>query len=170
MKYKDFLKIAERLGEGARVETEIEETVIKDARLHKEDDYWYICQNKYDGSSCEDKLDYKYSYVVKHEGDAGDISYLKPLKKTLYNLEKGDVVEDRYGQYKIMVVVNGCYLLSESDEFDNCGNWYSPQELQKYDYRLVNQPPTSEIIEILGKTYRKDDVEERLAELEEVEN
>ncbi len=172
MKYKDFLKTAEKLGEGARVETKIDGTVITDAKLHKEDRTWYICQNEVDGLNCENKLGYKYSWEGYNQNNTKYISYLrptKPIKKTLYNLEKGDVVENVNGQRKIMEKLGECYLLSECNAFDRFGGWYFPKDLEDCGYHLVNQPATPETIEVLGKTYLKSDVEEKLAELMEVE-
>ena len=37
---------------------------VTDAKLHCENNEWFICQNETAGKSCKDKLSYKYSWYV----------------------------------------------------------------------------------------------------------
>jgi len=80
MKYEDFKKQAEKIGKGNRCITKKEGKEISDARLQKEHDSWYICQNEWIGSECKDRLGYKFSWVVIEEYTAKEIEYLKPFK------------------------------------------------------------------------------------------
>ena len=80
MKYEDFEKQAEKIGKGNRCITKKEGKAISDARLQKEHDSWYICQNEWDGRNCSDKIGYRFSWVVIEEYTAKEIEYLKPFK------------------------------------------------------------------------------------------
>ena len=80
MIYEDFIKQAEKIGKGNRCITKKEGKEISDARLQKEHDSWYICQDEWNGWDCINKLGYKFSWVVIEEYTAKEIEYLKPFK------------------------------------------------------------------------------------------
>jgi len=50
--------------DGKHITCKIENTVISDARIVFEEDNYYIVQNLKNGSDCNEKLGYKYSWVV----------------------------------------------------------------------------------------------------------
>jgi hypothetical protein len=54
----------DKFREGLKVTCNIYGNKIFDAKIHQEKDGWYICQNKIDGYSCKNKLEYKYSYFI----------------------------------------------------------------------------------------------------------
>lgn len=68
---------------------------------------------------------------------------LEPAEKTLYNLEKGDMVCNSSGTSEILVAIDGCYLLSHPKDDAKAGNWYTAADLLDYDYKLVK--PETEI-------------------------
>lgn len=53
----------EKVPPGTRITCTIDGIPIDDAKVQKQGGQYYICQNKKDGSSCRDKLGYKYSWV-----------------------------------------------------------------------------------------------------------
>lgn len=169
MKLKDFIKQAEKIGAGNRCEVSILGTEITDARLQFEDGKWFICQNVIGGIDCSDKLGYEYSFRVSFEIETGRVSYLRPFKKTLYNLEEGDIVVDEDGYERMVLGACGkVYFMSIFGCFDISDNMQTARELERRGYTIKGQEPELETVEVLGKTYKKEDVEKRLAELEEV--
>ena len=169
MKHKDFVEKGEEMGGGNRCEVFILGTEITDARLQFEDGKWFICQNEIMGYDCNDKLGYEYSYRVFLEIGAGQVSYLRPAKKTLYNLEEGDVLVDKNGDERMVLGVCGkVYFLSIFGCFDISDNMQTARELERRGYTIKGQEPELETVEVLGKTYKKEDVEKRSADIEEV--
>lgn len=171
MKYTDFLKTAERLGEGARVITNIRGAEINDAKLHKEDGWWHICQNTYDDSNCDDMLGYKYSHIIYDDEEAEDIEYLLPLTKTLNDLEQGDYVIDGIWKMKMLGRCGDVYLMSVNNSFDQFGKGYTAEDLKYAGYEICQPEPSQpelikpETLTIEGKTYNKNEVVEKLKEL-----
>lgn len=172
MKLKDFIKQAEKIGSRNRCEVCIEGTEITDARLQFEDGEWFICQNVIGGIDCSDKLGYEYSFRVSFEIETGRVSYLRPFKKTLYNLDEGDIVvdEDGYLRFERMVlgVCGKAYVMSEINNFEKASVVWTAKELERHGYAVKGQDPEPETVEVLGKTYKKEDVEKQLGELEKV--
>jgi len=103
--------------------------------------------------------------------DSGDSAWtdemLDPVKKTLFNLVEGDKVEDKYGEMMVLGVSGRVYHMSGYNNFNVTGADYTAEQLEEYGYKIVGQTE-DDTIDVLGKTYKKSDVEERLAELEEV--
>ena len=91
---------------------------------------------------------------------------LEPAEKTLYTLEKGDIVSfDNNGEKrKVLVVIDGCYLLSYPNSFTSASSWYTVDDLKYYECTV--QQPEIGTIEIDGKKYKKADVEKAIKELE----
>lgn len=52
-----------QLKQGARFRCKIEGTPIE-GKIQFDHDSWYLCQNKIPGSPCNDKLGYKYSWLI----------------------------------------------------------------------------------------------------------
>ena len=89
------------------------------------------------------------------------------VKKTLYNLVEGDKVENKFGKIMVLGVSGRVYHVSEYNDFNRVRNDYTAEELEENDFKPVGQTE-DDTIDVLGKTYKKSDVEERLAELEEI--
>ena len=94
---------------------------------------------------------------------------LEPVEKTLYSLEKGDMVCNSSGTSEILVAIDGCYLLSHPKDDAKAGNWYTAADLLDYDYELVKTEVEESTIEINGKKYKKADVEKTIKDLEPIE-
>jgi hypothetical protein len=106
MTYKEFLKLYPY--HKIPVTCTIYGTKITDAKLSKDKDgCWYICQNKIDGRSVEDKLGYKYSWFIffGNKGDDEEIHYsvtiltFKPMY-LLSNIKAGDLITVGDGNYR----------------------------------------------------------------------
>lgn len=165
MTLQEFRSTCEKLGEGASVVTKIDGTEITDAKIHKEDGDWYICQNERSGVSCVNKLGYEYSWVVRQEDEAQGISYLspaKPSKPTLETLKVGDFVENRSDKHKVLAVSGLLYWLSEGDNFDRYLGGYTLSELKEYGYKPVQPEVEEETIEIEGKKYTVKEIKKAL--------
>ena len=64
---------------GKKVTCKIYQTKITDARIQKQADIYYICQDHQSGTPCNDTLGYKYSWSV--------------IKGAFSNLEDNNVTE-----------------------------------------------------------------------------
>lgn len=95
---------------------------------------------------------------------------LEPVDKTLDNLCAGDFVEcGGIIVKRVLVAIDGCYLLSSAVNHDTAGYWYTAAELDElgcYPVELANPEPT---VEINGKKYKKADAEKAIKDLEVVE-
>ena len=91
---------------------------------------------------------------------------LEPAGKTLDNLCAGDLVQRSGMTRKVLAAVDGCYLLSNTEEYTVADEWYTASELAKYHFKPIDRENT---IEIDGKKYKKTDVEEAIKDLEAVD-
>lgn len=98
---------------------------------------------------------------------------LEPAEKTLDNLCVGDFITSHAEAAditaKILASLDGCYLISCTNDFDTAGSWYTVAELYRLGYRSVKSDTPEPTIEIDGKKYNKADVEEVIKDLEVVE-
>lgn len=92
---------------------------------------------------------------------------LEPVRKTLDNLCAGDFICDDYIMRKVLVAINGCYLLSKDGMYDVADGWYTAEQLKMDGFEFFD--PQVKTIEINGKKYKKVDVEEAIKDLEVVE-
>lgn len=80
--------------------------------------------------------------------------HLEPLEKTLYNLERGDVVEDRYGsKRRVLGLVesnpeNQIYVFSCTENFETIGLFLTAKETEEFAFKIVQPEPTEEIKEM----------------------
>jgi len=65
-----------RLRNGMRVTCKIKGNVINDALICKQGLSFYICQNIIEGSDCEDKFNYRYSWVIGN-GSVDDLKHFE---------------------------------------------------------------------------------------------
>ena len=95
------------------------------------------------------------------------------IKKTLKNMEKGDVVINKpdYDYPRtVLLAIDGCYLLSAVARPTVASCWRTAEELRVSGCTVQQPTPTKiETIEINGKKYNKADVEEAIEDLEPIE-
>lgn len=58
---------------GKKISCIINETIIPEARIQKEKNFYYICQNFKNGKSCKDRFGFSYSWGV-YNGSEENIS------------------------------------------------------------------------------------------------
>ena len=76
-----------------KVTCEIDGIKITDAKISiDESGNPFICQNEVDGSEAEDKLGYKYSWLLTKDFTSIDVKNLKPVKETIRDIEIGDIL------------------------------------------------------------------------------
>lgn len=91
---------------------------------------------------------------------------------------QGDVLFNGNNYVRIIAVVGEVYVKSalkhsyeDAQASKSASSYiYTENEFDRDGWRLAEEPkPEPETVEVLGKTYNKSDVEEKLAELEEAE-
>lgn len=95
---------------------------------------------------------------------------LEPVEKTLNNLCVGDFIRHNDGHVrKVLVAINGCYLLSCGEKYAAAGSWYTAVELNELGY-CHTEPDTPEpTIEIDGKRYDEAEVKKAIKDLKPIE-
>lgn len=117
---------------------------------------------------------FRISYVENHHYRAEeDYSYwsgemLEPVEKALHNLCAGDFIGRGRSIRKILAAINGCYLLSRSEEYTITSSWYTFNELEEAGYEFIEPDTAEPTTEIDGKKYKKADVEKAIKDLEVV--
>ena len=94
---------------------------------------------------------------------------LEPAEKTLDNLYAGDFIKSGSSVRKVLAAVDGCYLLSSSEEYASASIWYTVDELKEDGYSFIESNAPEPTIEIDGKKYKKTDVEEAIKDLEPID-
>lgn len=109
------------------------------------------------------------AYLLNHRDEGWTDEMLEPAEKTLYNLEKGDIIlfeNNDDSARKVLAVVDSCYLLSYPTNLTSASTWYTVDDL-KY-YRCTVKQSKIETINIDGKEYNKNEVEEAIKNLETI--
>ena len=95
------------------------------------------------------------------------------IKKTLKNMEKGDVVVNKpdYDYPRtVLLAIDGCYLLSAVARPTVASCWRTAEELRVSGCTVQQPTPTKiETIEINGKKYKKAEIEKAIKDLEVVD-
>lgn len=166
--------------QGKKVTCKIEGKKITDAKIniHKNGDV-LICQNKKDGYATSNKLGYKYSWRLLYKNqdfEEGNDSVfnLKLEDRTIEDVQEGDLIEDKVGNFhRVLGKAGKAVFLSRAwsknegeNRYYHCG--FTISELKEEGYTLVDETKKEETITIAGHTYSKQEVEERLKDLEEV--
>lgn len=94
---------------------------------------------------------------------------LEPAEKTLNNLCAGDFVGHKDIKRKVLATVDGCYLLSDIEDYMSVGCWYTAYDLKNLDCMVVEPDAPEPTVEIDGKKYKKVDVEKAIKDLEVVD-
>lgn len=115
-----------------------------------------------------DYVEIDYYYMVKERTFYWTDEMLEPVQKTLNNLCAGDFVENINGIRKVLIAIDGCYLLSHAEGYNVAGRWYTTDELSKHEYYPVKPDAPEPTIEIDGKKYKKADVEKAIKDLEPI--
>jgi hypothetical protein len=111
----------------------------------------------------------RYNYQVHENGWLWNDKMLEPVEKTLNNLCAGDFIRSGGGIRKILVAVDGCYLLSRIEEYTSTDVWCTVNELEEAGYSFIEPDALEPTVEIDGKKYKKADVEEAIKDLEVVD-
>ena len=126
-----------------KVTCEIRGDKITDAKISIDKDGTpYICQNEEDGATTDNLLGYKYSWELNKDFTDYDVTNLKPLNKTIRDVEIGDIVVDKYNNENKQMVLDvreKIVGLSEYDDFEIFGYFYTFEELEE-DYELKDEP------------------------------
>lgn len=94
---------------------------------------------------------------------------VEPAEKTLDNLCVGDFVGLENIKRKVLAVVDGCYLLSDIDNYMSVGCWYTSYDLRDLNCVIIELDAPEPTVEIDGKKYKKADVERAIKDLESIE-
>lgn len=108
-------------------------------------------------------------YKATGNGWSWSDQMLEPAKKTLDNLCAGDFVRRSYGVRKVLAAIDGCYLLSEFEDYNSTSAWYTVHDLKEFGYSVIKSTAPEPTIEINNKKYNKADVEKAIKDLEPVE-
>lgn len=92
---------------------------------------------------------------------------LEPAGKTLDNLCAGDFIRHGHIMGKVLVAINGCYLLSKDGVYDVADGWYTAEQLEMDGFEFFDLQVKT--IEINGKKYKKADVEEAIKDLQPID-
>lgn len=132
-------------------------------RIRVEDGSVYLCQNKRDGSSCDDKLGYKYSWIVDDGSEEklsnNNVSCFKLIPLTAKEIEQykdwqvGDVLElldehEKDFDERHEVIFRSGELVVLKNKDGEASENYTCDQLYKYGYRLVSQEIDEEITEV----------------------
>lgn len=109
------------------------------------------------------------SYGVEEDASYWTDEMLEPAEKTLDNLCVGDFVKSGGKMKKVLVAIDGCYLLSRFGEYSKAADWYTATDLKGYGYILMGSDDPEPTVEIDGKKYIKTDVERAIKDLEPID-
>jgi hypothetical protein len=148
--------------------------IRKDLKVGKsyDDEYFYKEMKGYLGKTAKITHLGSSSEFYLLDIDDGDYPWtskmFEPILRNLYSLKQGDIIGNKEDKRKILGVCGEVIFPSIPNDFKTAddGN-FTADDLEAYNYKLLS--PQQETITILGKTYLKSDVEEKLKELEERE-
>ena len=138
LKEKDFR-------EGLSITCKIEGTKIDDAKLHLEYGFWHVCQNIKNGLGCDNKLGYKYSWIVND----CNVTDIQIKHRTIDDLEEGDIIINNYNKRKVLGVCGKIYFISYYYGFSQVSNiiyTYTIVGLKEKGYKLVQPEEEKETI------------------------
>jgi len=117
-------------------------TKITDARISiDKDGRPFICQNERDGTDAENKLGYKYSWVIDTDFTNRDVTDLRRVEITWDNLQYGDQLKDSDGNERTVLVAhpNSVYSVSNTSDQSISDFTYTAQSLQDKGYTIVQE-------------------------------
>lgn len=110
-----------------------------------------------------------HHYGAEEDYSCWSDEMLEPAEKTLDNLCAGDFVKSGGKMKKVLVAIDGCYLLSRFGEYSKAADWYTAADLKGYGYILMGSDDPEPTIEINGKKYIKTDFERAIKNLEPID-
>ena len=144
--------------------------IRKDLKVGKsyDDEYFYKEMKGYLGKTAKITHLGSSSEFYLLDIDDGDYAWssemFEPLRN-LYSLKQGDIIENINGdKMKVLGVCGEVKLMSEYNKFDKFITGFTAKELKDKGLKPVQEEEKT--ITVLGKTYLKSDVEEKLKELE----
>lgn len=108
-------------------------------------------------------------YTVEENSFYWSDEMLESTEKNLDNLCAGDFIKSGSSVRKVLAAVDGCYLLSYSEEYTSASIWYTADELKEDGYRFIESDASEPTIKIDDKKYKKADVEEAIKDLEPID-
>ena len=135
---------------GDRVTCIIYDTEILDARISIDQDGTpFICQNLMHGVTANDKLGYKYSWMLAKNFTQLDVTNLKLVEtKSWDTLALKDILVNKYGDRRMVLDVrNDLVDVSNLNYFEAYRRTYTKKELQNLGYTIENL--TEEVAEEL---------------------
>lgn len=135
---------------GDRVKCTIDGTDIDDAKISiDKDGTIFICQNKKDGWKAEDRLGYKYSWILDEEFEDRNVTNLRPVKKSFDYPEIGDEYVDDRGKSRFVLGAAGRVIfLSSIMDKDSFRYIETKENLIKHGYTIVQDEPNEEPTEM----------------------
>ena len=113
------------------------------------------------------------AYLLNHRDEGWTDQMLEPvpIKKTLKNMEKGDVVVNQLDYPRtVLLAIDGCYLLSAVAKPTVASCWRTAEELRVSSCTVQQPTPTKiETIEINGKKYNEAEVERAIKDLSPID-
>lgn len=108
-------------------------------------------------------------YFVEENCWAWDDKVLEAAGEPLDNFCVGDDISRGSGVRKVLAAVNGCYLLSNTDEYTIANDWYTADELKQIGYQVLPPGHSITLIEIDGKRYDEAEVKKAIKDLEPID-
>ena len=108
-------------------------------------------------------LSNNYFYYIDNNDYSWSSKMFEPVTRNLSCLKQGDIIGNKEDKRKILGVCGEVIFPSRCDDFERADSFYTPQELEELDYKLLS--PQEETITVLGKTYLKSDVEKTLEDI-----
>ena len=125
-----------------KVTCEISGTKITDARISiNKDGLPFICQNEKDGFYANNKLGYKYSWMLNRDFTSSSVTNLCPFEKDWDTLQIGDEVELRHEKRTVLGVCGRAIFLSWAGNKDRCSNGWTKEDLIIEGYTIVRDTP-----------------------------
>lgn len=136
-------------------------------------DYGGVFVNEYTASLAGEVLTIRRLgwgwYRVSENGWQWSDEMLESVEKTLDDLCAGDDISRGSGVRKVLAAVDGCYLLSNTDEYTVANDWYTADELKQIGYQVLPPGHSITLIEIDGKRYDEAEVKKAIKDLEPIE-
>ena len=125
--------------------------ITVEGKIQVEDEKVYLCQNKRDGSPCDDKLGYDYSWEVGtgsefglRDNDVTDFKLIDINPETYKDWQVGDKIYTHSLSGEV-IFRSGEFVVFKDDE-NRASNNYTCDELFDNDWRLYIKPEKSEEI------------------------
>ena len=97
---------------------------------------------------------------------------LIPLAKdipSIFTYKVGDVLVNKYGEREVLAVVGKLVFISNLDDFNRTGYYFTTQEIIRDGYTFKNNTPKEvETLKIGGIKYLKEEVEKALKGIKEI--